>query len=1066
MQCFSYRLGKWLCLAQLTVMAGWSVPFANAGGPMGVDGGVVVSGSGTINLTPTVASNYVAGKTGWLRVNMILTSGQTSWNSTELGYYDTAINNARAAGLQVLILMNNQGWTGGQSSWNANNFETTGGNGDNAYVDGWVNGVALPIMQHFHNRVKVYEIWNEPSTWSNSSTNAGVVSYSGSSYMYPSCYSWLLSKAWLAAHVTLGYSDVKVISGGVFGTSALGASDPGGNSGSNYIAAFYCAGTNVATGAPFYAAKNSYGTYPVDGIGQHLYIDYNITTTIADVMQYLGYVRAAYTNFEGANTSKGTYVTEFGWTTASVSQSVQANNLATAFDVFEGSSYVPMAIWFNWQDSASANLYFGVFDQNDKPKIAYTNYQFYEEYEGYYIDGTIDTNLQNYFNARGQAVMGDAFDNGLTAFVHGESGGGYSAAVQDFAGGSHTNLSIFDSAYGTFEVNDLHGFWTYYNAGGGMAIFGPPQGGEYAAGNGTRQDFADGTLIWNSASGVVTNLIPNPMRPSAGTEPAYILAANTVTLSGLAVPNGTNTSAWFAWGTNGNYGQQTPGTNVGSGYQVVPIGGTITGLTAGLVYHYRTVASNALGVSFGNDMLFTTGGWVKTWGDNTYGQTNAPPGLTNAVLIASGAYHELARQNNGVVTGWGLNTVGQATPPAGLTNVVALAAGFQHSLALKADGTVAVWGGSNFGQAAVPAGLASVMAIAAGAYHNLVLKSDGTVVSWGYNNDGQTNVPAGLANALGLAAGLYHSVVLKAGGTVLVWGDNTYGQTNVPLNLTNAMAVSAGQYHTLALKIDGTVVAWGRNNLGQTNVPPGMTNVLAIACGDNYNLALKTDGTVVAWGDNGYGQTNPPSGLGNVAQLAGGFNSGLLIGNQLPQADGLTATGYVNHDLVIALNGIAGDGPSLKYRITTLPAAGGLYQYAAGARGGMIAMPNTTVSDGGGQVIFAAVTNQIGVPYDNFFYVANDGLNDSTPAQVMVNLILPGAPRLAGITGNASMPAGGSFTLNFGGSSNATYSIWASTNLSTWLQIGIATEASAGLYQFTDEMATNWIQRFYRAQAP
>src|ERR1019366_1316309 len=118
-------------------------------------------------------------------------------DSTELGYYDTAINNARAAGLQVLILMNNQGWTGGQSSWNANNYETTGG-----------TGVVAPIVQHFHDRVKVYEIWNEPSAGSSSSTNAGVISYSGSSYMYPSCYSWLLSKSWLAAPVPLGYSDV------------------------------------------------------------------------------------------------------------------------------------------------------------------------------------------------------------------------------------------------------------------------------------------------------------------------------------------------------------------------------------------------------------------------------------------------------------------------------------------------------------------------------------------------------------------------------------------------------------------------------------------------------------------------------------------------------------------------------------------------------------------------------------------------------------------------------------------------------------------------------------------
>src|ERR1039458_2123343 len=263
--------------------------------------------------------------------------------------------------------------------------------------------------------------------------------------MYPSCYAWLLSKSWIAAHVTLGFKDVRIISGGVFGTSPFGASDPGGNSGSNYVAAFYSRGTNAAVGAPFTAAKSSYGTYPVDGIGQHLYIDYNINTTSAHITQYLNLIRAAYTNFEGANTGKKTYVTEFGWTTASVSQQIQANNLATTFGVFEaGNSYVPMAIWFNWQDSTAANLYFGVLDVNGNRKIACTNYQFYQEYEGYYTNGTIETNIQNYFNARGQAAMGDAFDNGFSAFVHNLSGGGYAFAAQDFSGGSRTNVTIFD----------------------------------------------------------------------------------------------------------------------------------------------------------------------------------------------------------------------------------------------------------------------------------------------------------------------------------------------------------------------------------------------------------------------------------------------------------------------------------------------------------------------------------------------------------------------------------------------------------------------------------------------
>lgn len=439
-------------------------------------------------------------------------------------------------------------------------------------------------------------------------------------------------------------------------------------------------------------------------------------------------------------------------------------------------------------------------------------------------------------------------------------------------------------------------------------------------------------------------------------------------------------------------------------------------------------------------------------------------GLTNAVLIASGAYHELALKNSGNVVAWGLNTLGETSVPVSLTNGIALAAGFQHSLALKTDGTVTAWGGNGFGQTSVPSGLNNVVAIAAGAYHNLAMKSDGTVVAWGYNNLGQTNVPASLANVVGIAAGLYHSLALKADGTVTAWGYNADSETNVPANLANVVAVSAGQYHNLALKNNGTGVAWGRNNAGQTNVPAGLSNVATIACGENFNLALKTDGTVFAWGDNSNGQTNLPPRLANVAQLAAGMNSGLVIGSQLPLANAQAASGFVNHDLAIGLSGTSPDGQPLNYRIASLPPVGTLYQFANGGRGGGINSPNTPVSDSSGQIFFAPSTNGIGNPYAAFAFIANDGLNDSSPASVTVNIGLPVMPQLANATSSGGM--GGTFGLTFNGSSNATYRIWASTNLLEWDELGTATETPPGLYQFTDPAASNWAARFYRVGAP
>jgi alpha-tubulin suppressor-like RCC1 family protein/O-glycosyl hydrolase len=566
------------------------------------------------------------------------------------------------------------------------------------------------------------------------------------------------------------------------------------------------------------------------------------------------------------------------------------------------------------------------------------------------------------------------------------------------------------------------------------------------------------------ASSVTTFVLTTNINLIASmTLPATLITSGAATLNGSAAANGLNTAAWFEWGTNTSYGQRTASTNIGQSYLPTPISAALNGLAAGTIYHFRLDATNALGATFGADCRFTTGGRVRAWGDNSYGQTSVPMGLTNVIVIACGWYHGLALRNDGTVVAWGKNSSGQTNVPAGLSNVVAVAAGLNHSLALTANGTLVAWGANFVGQTNVPAGLTNATAIAAGGNGSLALKTDGTIVAWGWNNYGQTNIPAGLNNVVSVAAALYHNLVLKNNGTVVAWGDDTYGQTDVPVGLTNAVAIAAGEFHNLALKADGTVVAWGWNNLGQANVPAGLVNVSAIACGENYSLALQSNGTILAWGDNGYGQTNLPAGFVNVAQLSGGSSFGLAIANQLPQANGRVVSGYVNHDLTIGLSGNSPDGNPINFRITTLPSAGELYQSSNGARGNLIDAPNTSVSDNAGQVIFAPGANQTGSPYSSFNLVANDGLYDSVPGTVAVDIGLPPAPQL---TDSFLNYTNSTFELNFTGASNATYSLWTSTNLVNWSRLGAANEISAGLYQLFDTTATNSSQRFYRASAP
>jgi len=284
---------------------------------------------------------------------------------------------------------------------------------------------------------------------------------------------------------------------------------------------------------------------------------------------------------------------------------------------------------------------------------------------------------------------------------------------------------------------------------------------------------------------------------------------------------------------------------------------------------------------------------VVAWGDDSSGQIDVPPGLTNAVDVAGGYNFSLALKADGTVVAWGDNTYGETNVPAGLTNVTAIAAGYAHVLALLRNGTVVAWGADSYGQTNIPAGLTNVTAIAAGDVCSLALRSDGRVVAWGYNYYGQTNVPATLGSATQIDAGSVQSVALLTNGTVAMWANYDFSSppyvwniTNVPAGLSNVVSIAAGDYHTLAVNSAGTVTAWGAggtnagstfDNYGQSIVPSGLSNVVAVAGGVLFSMALQSDGTVTAWGDDIYGETDVPDRLTGVKAISAGGFHGLAI---------------------------------------------------------------------------------------------------------------------------------------------------------------------------------------------
>ena len=104
--------------------------------------------------------------------------------------------------------------------------------------------------------------------------------------------------------------------------------------------------------------------------------------------------------------------------------------------------------------------------------------------------------------------------------------------------------------------------------------------------------------------------------PTVNTLSATNIGGNSVTLNGNVNPNGyTTNSLYFEYGTTSSYGTIVTLTNV-NGNTPTTVTSNITGLIVNTTYHYRLVAVNNGGTSYGNDMTFTTSYRV---GDELFG---------------------------------------------------------------------------------------------------------------------------------------------------------------------------------------------------------------------------------------------------------------------------------------------------------------------------------------------------------------------------------------------------------------------------------------------------------------
>jgi hypothetical protein len=355
----------------------------------GLQDGWAIDNSCQVLFTPEVAEAIADAGAQWVRINFRLGASATWTDPTCNGLsaralYDTVVDNARAEGLQVMGLLSNESWPGTQQEWQANSVEWIGGSGDNPYLVAFSKNAAAVLAQHFEGRVAAWEVWNEPNAYTSFSPFTG---YTGSTFIYPSNFAWLLRHVYEEAGAA-GVTGTLFVSGGVFGHDMTSALTPSGagvelkrgdpqtpgyfaplgsserdaplpadpvaeKSGAEYLRLTYARG--IAR-----AGWGALPAYPLDGIGQHIYVDQGTTTSAAKIAAYLAAVRAVPLEHPEAPPPP-TWITEVGWPTYTESfYATQAANLRIAYAEFAATPYVAVPFWFQLRDIEGAHLFYGL----------------------------------------------------------------------------------------------------------------------------------------------------------------------------------------------------------------------------------------------------------------------------------------------------------------------------------------------------------------------------------------------------------------------------------------------------------------------------------------------------------------------------------------------------------------------------------------------------------------------------------------------------------------------------------------------------------------------------------
>ena len=245
---------------------------------------------------------------------------------------------------------------------------------------------------------------------------------------------------------------------------------------------------------------------------------------------------------------------------------------------------------------------------------------------------------------------------------------------------------------------------------------------------------------------------------------------------------------------------------------------------------------------------------MKCWGYNYFGQLGDGSfkdrhtavdvvGLGSGVAeVDAGSYFTCALTTGGAVKCWGANRYGQLgdgtttnrdkpVDVVGLgSGVVAVSAGDEQACALTTGGAVKCWGRNDVGQLGdgttterdTPVdvvGLGSGVTALSSGVHSCALTDTGALKCWGYNNHGQVGdgsvvnraTPVGVSG-LGsgvsfVNAGLLHTCALTSADATECWGDNEVGEVGDGTTSDRLAPVDVLPFATVGVRVSGPVRA-------------------------------------------------------------------------------------------------------------------------------------------------------------------------------------------------------------------------------------------------------------------